>query len=130
MYRKLGNVYKNVGTNPYAYVQKFRTLNNKIGSFFTRDGNVLLDFNSRDILCEFQSTTTFNQCISCWETLGFVKKIGVKYLILFDTNDNDLIFRSKFNILLDSNNQLINQYRDSIILKILANFSNNINISE
>jgi hypothetical protein len=52
--------------------------------------------------------------------MGFVKNLGSKYLVLFDTDDYDLIFKSKFNLLFNSNNSLIDQYRDSIILKILA----------
>lgn len=126
MYRKLGSIYRNVGTNPQSYVDRFISFNFQIGQIIQIDCEKILD-DDFHLIYKFGSISTARQCIECWEALCFIKIVSTnRYCVVFNSLDRDLIFKSKYNLIFDCNNKGINQYRDSIIFKILT--KNNIDV--
>lgn len=126
--RKIGNKFNKVGTNPMRYIENFLLYFNlfPIGIKFEIDDenfSILQDgvpvFNSNSI-------TTLRQNIDCWLGLGLMIRDSNNLIKIVDNqNTEQLIDYSKGILICDSNDNKLNSYRDTILIKIVYMIDHN-----
>lgn len=119
--KEILNKFSIIGTNPSKYIENFY---NYINSYEQLSEFELfvdkIEFYNH-VVMEFNSSTTFRQNLECWEALGLIKKYKnsfIKVVSYFKTYDS-LIEFIKFTLLIESNSDSTNIYRNTILVKLL-----------
>lgn len=119
--KKILNKFSIIGTNPSKYIDNFYNYINNYEQLSKFDIilNKIEYYNN--FVVEFNSSTTFRQNLECWDALGLIKKNKTSFTKIvpdFKSYDELLDF-IKFSILIDTNNESTNIYRNTIIIKLL-----------
>lgn len=119
--KKILNKFSIIGTNPSKYIDNFYNYINNYEQLSKFDIilNKIEYYNN--FVVEFNSSTTFRQNLECWDALGLIKKNKTSFTKIvpdFKSYDELLDF-IKFSILIDTNNDSTNIYRNTIIIKLL-----------
>lgn len=119
--KKILNKFSIIGTNPSKYIDNFYNYINNYEQLSKFDIilNKIEYYNN--FVVEFNSSTTFRQNLECWDALGLIKKNKTSFTKIvpdFKSYDELLNF-IKFSILIDTNNESTNIYRNTIIIKLL-----------
>ena len=119
--KKILNKFSIIGTNPSKYIDNFYDYINNYEQLSKFDIilNKIEYYNN--FVVEFNSSTTFRQNLECWDALGLIKKNKTSFTKIvpdFKSYDELLDF-IKFSILIDTNNESTNIYRNTIIIKLL-----------
>lgn len=119
--KKILNKFSIIGTNPSKYIDNFFNYINPYEQLSKFDIilNKIEYYNN--LVFEFNSSTTFRQNLECWDALGLIKKNKTSFTkIVPDFKSYDeLLDYIKFSILIDTNNESTNIYRNTIIIKLL-----------
>ena len=120
--KKIGNKFSKIGTNPHKYVENYRLLFLNIGKqeiLKIRREDFSITHNGVEVK-SFGSDATFRQNIDCWVGLGlFIKKDDKLVKVFENMNESDFYEYIRGIILVQSNNEKINVYRDTIIIKLM-----------
>ncbi len=112
--------FTKIGTNPNAYINNYLNCFNVYEQF---DSFEIIDykiFYKGEVVFSANSDATFRQNIQCWISLGFfIKKNDILLKIIPSLSKNELLEHCKGILLVSSNDENINMYRNTILIKIL-----------
>lgn len=122
--------FSKIGTNPNCYFENYKKYINRFlkgTKFIKKDLNLYFE---NEIIFNANSSTTFRQNLDAWLWMGFLIKINENEFIKIvdELNEDTLKQNIKWNLLKIDSSDLINQHRNTIIIKLLyADNENNIN---
>lgn len=127
--REILSVFSKIGTNPDKYISNYFV---NINDLMPGD-EIFIDHKNSSLYCnkilvfDGKSTTTLRQNIDCWISLGLVVKKSNDILIkIKQRTSKEKIYKFVKDILLvEDFDESINNYRNTIIVKLLV--LNNIN---
>jgi hypothetical protein len=118
----IGNKFSKIGTNPHKYIENYRLYFLNIGKLeFLKieKENYSINHNGVEVI-SFNSDATFRQNIDCWVGLGLFIQKDNKLLKVFDNMPESNFYQYiRGIILVQSNSEKINIYRDTIIIKLM-----------
>ena len=128
------NKFWNIGTGTYTYIKLFSkiSINNDLkpgDSIILYENNSKFDLiKNKEVIKEFYSSSTANQYIKAWISLGFIYKYREAEFKIATLLKEEEELKELANIFITkkSNDKVINKFRKSTIIKILA-LSNSIN---
>ncbi len=112
--------FSKIGTNPNAYINNYLNVFNVYEQFdsFEIEGYRIQEKGV--VIFEAKSDATFRQNIQCWISLGFFMKSGDTLVKIIPSLTKDELFEHcKGMLLVSSNNENINMYRNTILIKVL-----------
>ncbi len=120
--KTIGNKFSKIGTNPSKYIENYKLY------FLNIDKQEILKIDKENFsithngvqVIKFNSDATFRQNIDCWVGLGlFIKKDNRLVKIFENINESDFYQYLRGIILVQTNVEKINIYRDTIIIKLM-----------
>ena len=118
----IGNKFSKIGTNPHKYVENYRLYFLNIGKqeiLKINKENFSITHNGVEVKA-FTSSATFRQNIDCWVGLGlFIKKDNTLIKVFDNMNESYFYEYVRGIIFVQSNDEKINIYRDTIIIKLM-----------
>ncbi|MGL4343280.1 MAG: hypothetical protein ACRCRZ_01830 [Metamycoplasmataceae bacterium] len=119
--KKIGDKFSIIGTNPQKYINNYLTYFVNI----SKQEKIEIDKNNYSLIhrgitiLSFNSDATFRQNIDCWVGLGlFNKKNNILIKMQDDMNEFDFYEYIKSMLFVHSDNDNINIYRDTILIKL------------
>ncbi|MGL5438241.1 MAG: hypothetical protein ACRDA7_00675 [Metamycoplasmataceae bacterium] len=120
--KEIGNKFAIIGTNPDKYIENYLIIFTNIGKQEEIDidkSNNNLKHNNF-IIKSFNSDTTLRQNIDCWVSLGLFVEKDNKLIKIYDEVSRIKLYEIiKSMLIVDSDIKKINEYRDTIIFKLM-----------
>ena len=109
-----------IGTSSTSHINKYMKIRRKVDNFVFRhiDGKIILFDKNNNKLEIFNSHPTFKQTIEVWEAFGLIKFINNKYILNASYNYEDIINVIKTNLLIISNDLIIQITKNSKMLLV------------